>query len=196
MKTTNIIIAGLFAFIAFAFTGKTDEYRVDEERSELTWTGRKVVGEHTGSIDISTGKLLWDGNKLQGGSFVIDMTSITNSDISDEETKAKLLGHLRSDDFFSTEKFPKAKFVITKSTPKGKNEFLIQGDLTIKGITKEITFPAQTEVQGDQLLAKATINVDRTAYGIRYGSGSFFDDLGDKAIDNEFELDVVLVAEQ
>lgn len=195
MKTKNIFILALVALITFAFTGKKGEYIVDKEESTITWTGRKVVGEHYGSIEISKGKLLWDGKKLKGGSFVVDMNSITNADITDEGYRDKLIGHLKSDDFFSTEKFPTAKFEITDVKAKGKNKYQVKGDLTIKGITHPIEFPAETEVKDGKILAKATILVDRTKYGIRYGSGSFFDDLGDKAIDNEFELKVSLVAQ-
>ena len=196
MKTKQTIIALLILVTAFAFTGKNDEYIVNTEQSKLTWVGRKVTGEHTGSISIADGKLVADEKTLKAGSFKIDMTSITNQDIEDESYKQKLLGHLKSDDFFSTDKHAQATFVITKVTPGSNNQYQIKGNLTIKGITKEVEFPATVQVDEKQISAKAKIVVDRTQYDIKFGSGSFFDNLGDKAIDNNFELNVNLVAQK
>lgn len=195
MKTTFIVLfIGLFAF---AFNTTNDpEYKVDKQQSKLSWTGRKVTGEHSGTITISNGKLNWNGKSLTGGSFEIDMTSITNTDITDKSYNEQLVGHLKSEDFFSTEKFPKASFVITEVKPLAKNQSQVKGNLTLKGVTKEVQFPATIQTKGNQLLATAKIRIDRTQYGIRYGSGSFFDKLGDKAIDNEFELNVELVAQK
>lgn len=195
MKTNTILIALFAGLFAFAFTVVKDTaYKVDQQQSQINWTGRKVTGEHSGTINISDGKLTWDGKKLSGGSFEIDMNSLVNTDITDPDYNQKLVGHLKSDDFFSTEKHPKANFVITKVTPLSGKQSQIKGDLTIKGITREVEFPATIQANGDQLKATAKIVVDRTLYDIRYGSGSFFDDLGDKAIDNNFELNVALVA--
>lgn len=197
MKTKTTLIALFVALFAFAFTVvKEFEYKIDSKQSRLVWLGRKVTGEHTGNIHLSSGKLNWNGRELTGGSFEVDMASITNTDLTDQEYNQKLVGHLKSDDFFSTEKFPKATFVITKVKAIAKNQSQITGNLTIKGISREIQFPATIESQGEQLKATAKIVVDRTQYDIRYGSGSFFDNLGDKAIDNDFELKVVLLAKK
>ena len=178
-----------------SFSGKGIEYKVDNSQSKVTWLGKKVTGEHSGAINIADGKLITNGKSIQGGTFNIDMSSITNTDMQGEYSD-KLVGHLKSDDFFSTEKFPKATLVITKLTPKGKDQYDVKGNLTIKGITKPIEFPATITNGGDKITAKAKIVVDRTKYDIRYGSGSFFDNLGDKAIDNNFELNVNLVAKK
>lgn len=197
MKTNTTLIALFVALFALAFTVvKEQEYKVDQQQSKIEWTGRKVTGEHTGTINVSNGKLSWDGKNLTGGSFEIDMATIVNTDITDQEYNTQLVGHLKSDDFFSTDKHPKARFVITKVTPLTKNQSKVQGDLTIKGITKAVEFPAIIKEEGKQLKATAKIVVDRTLYDIRYGSGSFFDNLGDKAIDNNFELNVNLVAKK
>lgn len=197
MKQKITLIALFAGLLAFAFTTvKVEEYKVDTQQSKLNWIGRKVAGEHSGIISISDGKLLWSGNKLTGGSFEIDMASIINTDLADSDYNQQLIGHLKSDDFFSTDKHPKANFVITKVTPLAKNQSKVTGNLTIKGITKEVQFPATIQANGDQLEAKAKIVVDRTQFDIRYGSGSFFENLGDKAIDNEFELDVELIAKK
>ena len=195
MKTKITLIALFVGFFALAFTTANDpEYKVDPQQSKLSWIGRKVTGEHSGNIAIADGKLNWNGKSLSGGSFEIDMTSITNTDIADATYNQQLVGHLKSDDFFATEKFPKASFVITNVKPLSKNQSQITGTLSMKGVSKEVQFPATIQVQGNKLTATAKILIDRTQYNIRYGSGNFFDKLGDKAIDNEFELNVALVA--
>lgn len=197
MKMKTTLIALFVGFFAFAFNVvKEAEFNVDKQQSEITWIGRKVTGEHTGTLSLSSGKLIWNGDKLTGGSFVIDMSSIANTDLTDADSNQKLVGHLKSDDFFSTEKHPTAKFVITNVNQLTGNQAQVKGNLTIKGITKPVEFPATIQVNGNQLNANAKIVVDRTQYDIRYGSGSFFDNLGDKAIDNDFELNVALVAKK
>ncbi|WP_143306585.1 YceI family protein [Chitinophaga vietnamensis] len=173
---------------------KTTTYQVDVQQSKLSWTGKKLTGQHSGTINVADGKLDLDGNSLKGGSFSLDTRSIKVTDITDADSNGKLVGHLKSEDFFSTEKFPKADFVITKVTPKGGANYEVSGNLTIKGTTNPITFPATITVSGNKLNAKADIKVDRTKYNIKYGSKSFFASIGDKAIDDMFDLNVELVA--
>lgn len=195
MKTQFTFFALLAALIAFAFTAVNTTYQVDAQQSKLSWVGRKIGGEHSGNINIAKGTLQFNGRQLKGGAFEIDMTSITNTDMTDAGYQEKLVGHLKSDDFFATGKFPRAHFTITSVKPgKAKDQSLVKGKLTIKGITHEVEFPASVEAEGNKLTAKAKIVVDRSLYDVRYGSKSFFADLGDKAIDNEFELHVALVA--
>lgn len=169
-------------------------FQVDSKESKLNWTGKKVTGQHQGTINIADGKLDVENNVLKGGSFSLDTRSITVTDIKDEGSNAKLLGHLKSEDFFSVEKFPSASFTTTSVTAKGGGTYEVSGKLTIKGITNPITFPATVTVDGSKLTAKAAIKVDRTKYNIKYGSKSFFEGIGDKAIYDDFDLDVVLVA--
>jgi len=197
MKIKNLIISAGLSIITMAFApAKKDEFKVVKEKSKVEWVGKKVTGQHTGNINISEGKLVTEGNNIKGGSFEMDMTSITNTDLKDEGYNQKLVGHLKSDDFFATQKFPKSTFVITSITNTGKDQYKVKGDLTIKGITKPIEFPATIQNVGNELRAKAKIVVDRTKYDIRYGSGSFFDNLGDKAINDEFEMNVDLVTKK
>ena len=194
LRLTFTAAAAAMLFLA-AFRFGTEEYAVDTKKSTMKWVGRKVLGSHEGTIGFSKGKFVTNGKSVTGGSFEIDMTSMTNSDISDEGSRAMLLGHLKSDDFFSVEKYPSAKFVITKVTPKkAKDQFTVRGNLTIKGITKPLEFPATISTTASQIRAKAKIVVDRTKYDIRYGSGSFFDNLGDKTISDEFELNADITA--
>ncbi|NIG56592.1 YceI family protein [Chitinophaga sp. Cy-1792] len=169
-------------------------FQVDAKQSKLNWVGKKVAGEHSGTINISNGALTLENNQLSGGNFSLDTRSIAVTDIKDADSNAKLLGHLKSDDFFSVEKFPKADFVITSLKPKGNGTYDVTGNLTIKGITNPVSFPATVTVSGKQLTAKASITVDRTKYSIKYGSKSFFEGIGDKAIYDNFDLNVELVA--
>ncbi len=195
MKLKAVITIGIIALQAMAFTtNKSAEFKVDKEKSKITWIGKKVTGQHTGNINITEGKLLYNDKAITGGTFTIDMNSITNTDLTDAGYNQKLVGHLKSDDFFGVEKFPTATLVITKAVSSGKDLYKVTGNLTIKGITKVIEFPANIEVTGGLIIAKAKIVVDRSKYDVKYGSNSFFDNLGDKAIDNAFELNVSLIA--
>lgn len=175
---------------------KTTAYKVDLSKSKIEWKGKKVTGEHFGSINLKEGSLETSGGKIIGGRFVVDMKSLTCADLTDESYNAKLVGHLKSDDFFSVEKFPVSELKITSVTPKGGSNYEMKGDLTIKGITHEIVFPATVNLSGSGFTAEADIVVDRTKYNVRYGSGKFFDNLGDNMIYDNFSLKVKLVGDQ
>ena len=169
--------------------------------SKLTWLGKKVTGEHTGNINIANGNLLIAKNKLVGGTFEIDMNSITATDITDAEYNGKFVGHMKSDDFFATAKYPKAAFKITSLAPikgakPGEANYNVTGNLTIKGITNPVTFPATVKVEGNKATAQGTATIDRTKYDIKYGSKSFFESIGDKAINDDFTLNFNVVAQQ
>ncbi len=190
-----VMSMALIVAVTFAFKPAAKMYKVNPSLSKIKWTGEKVTGEHWGMVKAQSGHLHMDGDQIKGD-FEIDMSSIDVRDLEGEH-KQKLEGHLKSADFFGVEKHPMAKFTIKKAYRQGKekNEYKVVGDLTIKGITKEISFPAKIDVSKDQMTAKATIKVDRTAFDVRYGSGSFFDNLGDKTIYDEFTLDVDLVGQ-
>ncbi|PCJ92661.1 MAG: lipid-binding protein [Flavobacteriaceae bacterium] len=180
----SLVLAVAFGFTATASTqidGEKKEVKASE--SSVTWKGYKVTGSHAGTIALKEGFLLFDDNKLTGGEFVVNMTTLTTTDEMGD-MNAKLNGHLKSDDFFGVEAHPTAKLVFTKAVSFNKNSYTVTGDLTIKGITKPITFVVS--IFGSK--ATATLKIDRTKYGIKYGSGSFFDNLGDKAIYDEFDL--------
>jgi len=173
---------------------KADAYRVDAEHSKLTWLAKKVTGQHSGTIDVSAGILNVEKNVLKGGSFDLDTKSIKVTDITDQETNAKLLGHLKSEDFFAVDQFDKAKFVITSAVTRGAGLYTVKGNLTIKGITNEVVFPATVKIDNGKLVANAKITVDRTKYGIKFRSKNFFENLGDKTIYDDFELNIQLAA--
>jgi polyisoprenoid-binding protein YceI len=164
-------------------------FQIINAQSNIDWVGKKVTGAHNGTIAIKDGHLTVNGNQLTGGQFVVDTTSIKILDIADLATNAQFLGHLVSDDFFSTEKYPEASLVIT-----GVSGDQINGNLTIKGITHPVSFAAVISVNADLLTATGKLIVDRTRYEMRFRSGNFFKDLGDTLIYNDFELTVTLTA--
>lgn len=191
MKKTvlSITLALVFGITATAHSPIDGEKKdVNVSQSKITWKGYKVTGSHEGTISLKSGHLVMDGKKLSGGEFVVDMTSITNSDMAAGEGKEKLEGHLKSDDFFGVEAHPTAKLVITSAEPMNKNSYSAKGNLTIKGKTNPVTFV----VSMYENKATATLKVDRSKYDVRYGSGSFFENLGDKTIYDEFDLVVDL----
>lgn len=176
-----------------AWAGENKTVSVDADASSVAWEGKKVSGAHDGYVKISEGSLMFDGNVLTGGSFVIDMTSINVADISDPKMNAKLEGHLKSPDFFAIEEFTTASFVITNVAPQG-DQYKITGTMVIKNIAQEISFLANVEVNDGTISATADMKIDRAKFNVRYGSDSFFDNLGDKVIHDEFDLSVNLVA--
>ncbi len=189
----KLLFLPILAFAAFAFTTLSG-YQVDTASSKVVWTASKVTGTHTGTVKVKSGDLRFDQGKLVGGAFEIDMTSISNTDL-EGEWRDKLVGHLKSADFFGTDKYPTAKFTITRAIPiDSKGNYKIVGNATIKEITKEIKFNAAVNENNGKPTATAKITLDRTDFDVRYGSGSFFDNLGDKTIYDEFDLQVTLVS--
>lgn len=191
MKNSIFAFGLLATFVLFSFGIAIESFSVDTNESVISWKGYKVTGEHSGTINIKNGDLKFEEGALVGGGFDIDMTSLKVTDIQGEYAQ-KLEGHLKSGDFFGVDKFPSAKFVITKISAKGTpGDYKVTGDLTIKETTKEIRFYAH--VNEDRKSATAEITIDRTDFDVRYGSGSFFDSLGDKTIYDDFDLNVKLV---
>lgn len=184
MKTIKSILATIIILGTVSLFAQ--EMKVDTKKSTVKWHGEKVTGEHFGTINIKGGKLIWKSNKITGGEIIIDMTSIENTDLEDADYKAKLEGHLKSDDFFGVEKYPTAKLKIKSSSAFKDNKAIVKGQLTIKETTLPIEFSVQKE--GNRFMAE--IVIDRSKYDVRYGSGSFFDNLGDKTIYDEFTLTV------
>jgi len=186
MKNTLLkSTAFLFALILTAFTS-VETKQVDIDQSIINWVGYKVTGQHEGTITLQQGSLEFNDGQLTGGSFVMDMTSINTTDIQGDYKK-KLDGHLKADDFFGVNKHKKATLVFTSVT-KNETNYTVVGDLTIKGITNKISF----DLVVSKNTATTSFQIDRTKFGIKYGSASFFDDLKDKAIYNEFDLKVSL----
>lgn len=182
------LIAGTFSFI----TSNTVAYKIDLEKSTVNWKAYKVAGSHEGVIAIKNGNIEFTDGLLTGGTFELDMNTITATDLKGGSAE-KLVGHLKSEDFFGVEKYPTSTFTITNVVPQGPGRYKVQGDLTIKETTKPIKFTVTTTEEEENLIANADIKVDRSDYNVKYGSGSFFGNLGDKTIYDEFDLMVSLV---
>lgn len=186
MKNLKTLSAIVLALSFFSFTILKDK-QVNVAESSIKWTGKKVTGQHEGTISLESGVLKFDGDKLVGGEFVIDMTTINVTDL-EGKGKTNLEGHLKSDDFFGVENHKKATYSITSANKIDDTKYEISGSLSIKGISNPASFTMSVEDNS----ATARVIVDRTKYGIKYGSASFIDNLKDKAINDNFELDVKL----
>ena len=181
------IITLFFVAVSTVAWSQSSLIKINTDESKIHWLAKKVTGQHEGFIHFVDGSLEMDGDQITGGTFTVDMTSINVTDLTGEY-KEKLEGHLKSDDFFGVEQFPQSSLTITKADQKMANHYEMTADLTIKGITHPVNF--EMHIEGDNAQTKLTI--DRAKYNVRYGSNSFFDNLGDKAIYDEFELDINL----
>ncbi|MCH2215321.1 MAG: YceI family protein [Flavobacteriales bacterium] len=198
-KITSLLTAVLFSLAIFAGSDEGEMYKINTEKSTIFWTGKKITGEHTGKLSIKSGTVEVVNGKPVSASFDIDMNSIIVTDIEDAGTNQKLVGHLKSDDFFGVNSFPTGKFEATSFTEiKGASgreaNYTIKGKLTLKGKSQEIEFNALVALKGSGLVSNGSAQFDRTKHDIRYGSGTFFDNLGDRAIYDDIELSFVLSA--
>lgn len=187
MKTINYVLGLIMLLSSNAIIAQ--QLEINTKKSTIDWHGEKVVGEHEGTIQIKSGYIELKNDQIVAGNFVVDMATITNTDLEDQEYNQKLVGHLKSDDFFGVEKYPTANFVITKSTKFNDRKATVTGDITIKGKTESISF--EVSRAGKEYTAK--IDIDRSKFDVRYGSDSFFDNLGDKVIYDIFTLNIKLV---
>lgn len=188
MRKMSVMIALLCSFGLLSAQTAMD-YPVDLEQSKLEWDAKKVVGGHVGYVNLKDGAVKLNADRLEGGSFVIDMTSLVCTDTE------RVTAHLKNEDFFDVEKFPNATFVITQVDNANPKAPVISGRLTIKGITKDLSFPATVNVNGNTMNASATVQVNRLDYDIRFRSSRFFADLGNRAIEDEFTIKINLVAQ-
>jgi polyisoprenoid-binding protein YceI len=199
-KLALIFTAALGVTIAHGETAVADDTRrveISPAESSISWVGRKVTGSHAGTVPVKSGQVVLNGETIASGTFGIDLAGVKVTDIPDPKNNAKLVGHLKSPDFFSAELFPTAQFTIDSAAPlanplpTGENT-TIKGTLSIKGITKPVEFPARVAVKDGVAEASGKAKLDRTQWDIRYGSGKFFQGLGDKLIYDEFEVDFQL----
>ena len=182
----KVILSIAMSFVV-ALGVQAQEKNVDVTTSNIHWLGEKVTGQHEGNLSLKSGSLILTDGEVTGGSFVVDMNSMTCTDLEGEYA-GKLIGHLKSDDFFGVENFSEATLTFTAVEAKGNGVYAVTGDFTIKGKTNPASFDLTVNDNG----ATAKVVIDRSKYDIRYGSNTFFDNLGDKAIYNEFKLDVTL----
>lgn len=197
MNTRNVIAGGLIMLTSLSALASTP---VDVNQSTVLWFGKKVTGAHDGSLQLKEATVDIEDTLLKGGRFVFDMTSIKVLDIKDERWNKKLENHLKNEDFFAVDEFPEAVFEISQVKPLETLEadarnYDVKGDLTIKGITHVVRFQAQVDIRKKQSRARGEIIVDRTLYGIKYKSGKFFEDIGDRAIYDDFSISFDLVTQ-
>ncbi len=177
--------------------------RINTDQSKVKWTGKKPGGEHHGFVKLKDGQLVIVGNEVKGGSFTIDMNSITDIDLKNEEFNNKLVNHLKSSDFFDVSKHPEAKFVITDVSKinngakvERKATHSITGDLTIKGITKKISFDASiNSLNGKVTSSTPVFSLNRTEWGVNHQSKSVFANLKDNFIHDDILLSVELISD-
>lgn len=182
------ILVFLVLATSSAMVAQNGTQKINTQQSKIYWTGSKVIGgSHKGTIHFQYGELVFKKGILTGGKFVADMASLNVTDLSGEG-KTKLEGHLKDDDFFGVDKFKTATLTFTKVTSNAEGAYQVQAQMTIKGKTHPVSFV----LSADEHSALTSFEVDRTQYGVRYGSGSFFSNLGDKAISDNFTIQVEL----
>lgn len=186
MKTIKSIALAFFVAVGISATAQT---KIDASKSSIKWVGHKVTGKHEGNVKFQEGTLTLKGGKLVDGAFVVNMASITVTDITADQGKDKLEGHLKADDFFGTDKYPTAKVDFTSVKEKGNGVYTVTANLTIKGKTAPVTF----DLTVGKNSASASFKIDRTKYDIKYKSKNFFENLGDNVIYDDFDVAVSLV---
>lgn len=171
-------------------------YAVNIEDSIVSWEAQKRVGAtHTGTVNLAAGSIVLEEDEFVTANFVMDMQSINDEDLSGA-MKEQLEGHLKSEDFFAVEQYPTAELIVTGVEPISEGEYELTATLTIKGISNEISFPATvTKNTTDQIEATASFAIDRSKWDVRFGSESFFDNLGDNLIEDEIDFTVSILAE-
>jgi polyisoprenoid-binding protein YceI len=211
MKNTTLVIAALaLSCSAMANAAKTTpaitKATLDVAASSANWTGKKLAGTHTGKVSFKDGAFEYKNNKLVKGEVNVDLTSITNEDLKDAEYNKKLVDHLKSDAFFDVEKFPTATFKITSLSEihnfvPGQPNLGVKGTLTIRGITKPLATKVFFTPNETGFDVKGKLIIERTQYGLKYNAKKFLSmeklkEIGDKLIDDHFEVDLHLVAKK
>jgi len=190
------LILSLCVLTFFSFSFHTNKVNANKNNSTVIWTGSKPTGSHTGNVSIKSGYLTFDHGRLVGGNFTIDMTSITCTDIEKESKNKYFVDHLKDEDFFDVTEFPEANLNIKKVKRLNAQQYEMSGEMTIKGITNNLTFISEVKLTGNSYVAIAKIIIDRTKYGVEYKSANVFKNLGDKFIYDEIEFDIFLVSEK
>ena len=199
MKKSIGLLVGILISVPTAFAGESEadkkEFVIDTQASKVFWTGKKVTGEHTGYVSVESGTVSLNNKMVTDAAVNMDMNSIVCTDLEAGEWNDKLVGHLKSEDFFSVDKHANANFKITSVKAGNKaGVYEVKGDLILKGISNEIIFPATIEVTDGMVKANGTAKLDRTKWDIKFRSGKFFAGLGDKMINDEFEITFDILA--
>ncbi len=187
----KFILLTIVSMISVYLTAAQDTIKIDLENSFVYWRGEKVTGAHYGTIQLDNAYFIIEKDQIVGGRFIIDMSTIECTDIENPDYALKLENHLKDDDFFNISKHKTSTFDISSVIYDGIS-YIVNGKANIKGVVKEISFPAQFNSKDSVFIANAKMRIDRTLFDIKYGSGSFFDALGDDLIYNEFTIQVML----
>lgn len=181
----------LFTEPAPIITPAAEKYSANVTESTINWKGYKPTGSHAGTINLEKGELIVNNGSIESGVFTIDMATI-----EDEGNNERLENHLKSADFFDVENFPKAKFDITSATTV-EDKTMLTGDLTIKNVTNTISFSVTISKNGDAItLSSETFTIDRAKWDIKTRSKSFFTNLGDKLINDDMEITIMVKADK
>ena len=182
---TSIFALALIATTSFAHSDK-GRLTVNEKTSTFNWTGSKITGDkHSGTLSVKSGSISVDKGNIVSANVAIDMLSMKCTDDMKDEYKDKFIGHLESPDFFNTAEHSTAYFVLSSFDKSKDGNYIVKGKLTIKGITNDISFPAKASVSDSGVSLDADVVFDRSKYDIQYGSGSFFEGLGDNLINDD-----------
>ena len=190
----KLILIAALTIVNLTVTKAQSQLNINLAESTIEWIGEKVTGSHTGNVSLKSAHFIMGDEHIEGGEFIMDMNSIKCTVIENPEYAGKLENHLKDNDFFGTENYPTARFSFAKVIFDGTS-YLITGKMNIKGMSQEITFPAQFHTEKGHLVADAVVKIDRTKHDIKYGSGVFFDDLGDRMILDDFTLNIHLVTQ-
>lgn len=185
--TSFALAAGLFVS---AQKGASTSVKLTSENTTVKWLGKKVGGSHEGNISVKEGTLNLEKGALKNGKVVIDMNTITCTDITDKEKNAYLVGHLKNEDFFNVAAHQTATLEISSAKPTKGGKVNVNGNLTIKGISKPISFLATVNSKNG-FSASATLVFDRTKYDIKYASG-IIGTVADKAIEDNVTLNITI----
>lgn len=197
MKRILVLSAALLMVTTAFANGEKGRMKVSSESSTLTWTGSKITGSsHSGTIAIQSGSISYADGLITSANVVMDMKNIACTDDMDQEYKDKLIGHLQSEDFFNAAEHKSAVFTLTSFEKVKGESYNVTGNLTIKGISNKITFPATVKMNDSMISVDADLSIDRTKWDVHYGSGSIFDGLGDNVINDDVDIKIHIEAAQ
>lgn len=189
--------AALLFTLSSQATDEKGTAKVNKESSTVHWSGKKITGKtHSGTLGVQSGSISYADGLISSASIVLDMENMLCTDEMDQQSKNSLIGHLQNEDFFNTAEFLTSSFTLSSFTLIKGESYQVTGELTIKGISHEITFPANVKMSDDSIIIDAEVVFDRTKWGIHYGSGSIFDGLGDNIINDDIALTVHIEAAQ
>jgi polyisoprenoid-binding protein YceI len=217
MNKKALLVTGLCSAILFSFTlrqqdvsntkqtediteakhtAAAEKFMLDPKKCRVEWVGKGVGKQHNGTVDITTGSIFIDTKQITSIYAFMDMKTIKCADIKDAGFNKQLTDHLKSADFFNISKYPSATFKLKKATrldvPEGQVNYTIVGDLAMHGITKSIEFPATVIFGKKKVTATAAVTIDRTEWEVKYNSGNYFKELGDKLIEDKMDLKLIL----